>query len=224
VVEHLLLQVPRRGPHPGRDATLSLRFCPLTLRPPRHRQSEGLPAVALWAVQVREVEPPDGVEPIEWLLLTTVAVHTVADAIERVEWYACRWGIEVWHRILKSGCRIEARQLATGERLQRCLTLYSVIAWRVFYATMLARAVPEMPCSVLLEIEEWQALYCAIHHCPTPPESPPSLGQAVRWIAQLGGFVGRRRCDQPGAETLWRGFQHLTDFTRMYRIMRSAPP
>jgi hypothetical protein len=224
VVEHLVLQVPRRGPHPGRDATLSLRFGPLTLRPPRHRPAEGLPAVALWAVQVREVEPPDGVEPIEWLLLTTVAVQTVADAIERIEWYACRWGIEVWHRILKSGCRIEARQLATGERLQRCLTLYSIIAWRVFYATMLARAVPEMPCSVLLEIEEWQALYCAIHHCPTPPASPPSLGQAVRWIAQLGGFVGRRRRDQPGAETLWRGFQHLTDFTRMYRIMRSAPP
>lgn len=224
VVEHLFLQVPRRGSHPGRDATLSLRFCPLTLRPPRHRQSEGLPAVALWAVQVREVEPPDGVEAIEWLLLTTVAVHTVADAIERVEWYACRWGIEVWPRMLKSGCRIEARQLATGERLRRCLTLYSIIAWRVLYATMLARAVPEMPCRVLLAIEEWQALYCAIHHCPTPPERPPSLGQAVRWMAQLGGFVGRRRRDQSGAETLWRGFQHLTDFTSMYRMMRSAPP
>jgi hypothetical protein len=224
VVEHLRLQVPRRGPQPGREATLALRFCPLTLRPPRHRQAEGLPAVALWAVQVQEVEAPDGVEPIEWLLLTTVAVQTVDDAIERVAWYACRWGIEVWHRILKSGCRIEARQLATGARLQRCLTLYSIIAWRVLYATMLARAVPEMPCSVLLEIAEWQALYCAIHHCPTPPESPPSLGQAVRWIAQLGGFVGRRRHDPPGAETLWRGLQHLTDFTRMYRIMRSAPP
>ncbi len=183
-----------------------------------------MPEVALWAVQVREVEPPAGVEPIEWLLLTTVAVQTVDDAIERVAWYACRWGIEVWHRILKSGCRIEARQLATAERLQRCLTLYSVIAWRVFYATMLARAVPEMPCSVLLEIEEWQALYCAIHHCPTPPDEPPTLGEAVRWIAQLGGFVGRRRRDQPGAETLWRGFQHLSDLTRMYCIMRPAPP
>jgi hypothetical protein len=79
--------------------------------------------VALWAVQVREIEPPDGVEPIEWLLLTTVAVQTVADAIERVEWYACRWGIEVWPRMLNSGCRIAARQLATGERLQRCLML-----------------------------------------------------------------------------------------------------
>ena len=224
VVEHLTLQVPRRGTQPGREATLALRFCPLTLCPPRHRKSAGLPSVALWAVQVREIDPPMDVKPIEWLLLTTVEVRTAADAIERVTWYVCRWGIEVWHRILKSGCRIEARQLATGERLQRCLTLYSVIAWRVFYAIMLARAVPEMPCNVLLEIEEWQALYCAIHHCPTPPEEPPSLDQAVRWIAQLGGFVGRRRRDQPGAETLWRGFQHLTDLTRMYRIMRSAPP
>jgi hypothetical protein len=224
VVAHLLLQVPRRGPQPGREATLARRFCPLTLCPPRHRKSEGLPRVALWAVQVREIEPPTDVQPIEWLLLTTVAVRTVDDASERLTWYACRWGIEVWHRILKSGCRIEERQLATGERLRRCLTLYSVIAWRVFYAIMLARVVPEMPCSVLLEIEEWQALYCAIHYCPTPPASPPALDQAVRWIAQLGGFVGRRRRDQPGAETLWRGFQHLTDLTRMYRILRSAPP
>src|SRR5499427_2332892 len=224
VVEQLRLQVPRRGTQPAREAILALRWCPLTLRPPRHRKAEGLPAVALWAVQVRESEPPAGVEPIEWLLLTTVAVQKVDDAIERVAWYACRWGIEVWHRILKSGCRIEARQLATGERLQRCLTLYSVIAWRVFYATMLARAVPDMPCSVLLEIEEWQALYCAIHHCPTPPAEPPTLGEAVRWIAQLGGFVGRRRRDQPGTETLWRGLQHLSDLTRMYCIMRPAPP
>src|SRR5216683_5680974 len=144
VVEQLLLQVPRRGAQPARDATLALRFCRLTLCPPRHRKAEGLPEVVLWAVQVREVEPPAAVQPIEWLLLTTVAVDSVDDAIERVEWYACRWGIEVWHRILKSGCRIEARQLATGERLERCLTLYSVIAWRVFYAIMLARAVPEM--------------------------------------------------------------------------------
>ena len=125
---------------------------------------------------------------------------------------------------MKSGCRIEARQLATAERLQRCLTLYSVIAWRVLYATMLARAVPEMPWSVLVEIEAWPALYCAIHHCPTPPDSPPSLGEAVRWLAQLGGFVGRRRRDQPGTTTVWRGLQHLRDLTRMYHILRSAPP
>ena len=224
VVEQCRVQVPRRGAQPGREATLALRFCRLTLSPPRHRKSARLPEVSLWAVQVREVAPPAEGQPIEWLLLTTVAVDSVEDARERVHWYSCRWGVEVWHRILKRGCRIAARQLATDERLERCLTLYSVIAWRVFYASMLARAVPEMPCDVLLALEEWQALYCAIHHCPTPPESPPSLGEAVRWIAQLGGFVGRRRRDHPGAETLWRGFQHLTDLTRMYRILRSAPP
>lgn len=224
IVEHLVLHVPRRGLQPAREATLALRFCPLTLCPPQHRTSEGLPTVTLWAVQVREVEPPPDVTPIAWLLLSTLEVHTTEDAIERVAWYACRWGIDVWHRILKSGCRIEARQLGTGERLPRCLTLSSVIAWRVLYATMLARAVPEMPCSVLLEIEEWQALSWAIHHCPTPPDSPPSLGEAVRWLAQLGGFVGRRHRDQPGTETVWRGFQHLRDLTRMYRIMCSAPP
>jgi hypothetical protein len=122
VVEHLLLTVPRR-PQAARDATLALRFCPVTRCPPRHRQREGLPAVTLWAVQVQEVEPPTDVTPIAWLLLTTVAVETVDDAIERVQWYSCRWGIEVWHRIVKSGCRIAERQLASGERLQRCLTL-----------------------------------------------------------------------------------------------------
>jgi len=153
-----------------------------------------------------------------------VAVETADDAIERVQWYSCRWGIEVWHRILKSGCHLEARQLQKAERLRRALALYSVLAWRILYATMLARAVPEVPCSLLLEPDEWQALYCAIHRVPTPPAEPPTLGQAVAWIAQLGGFVGRRRCDRPGAEVMWRGFQHLSDLTTMYCIMRRDSP
>ncbi len=224
IVKELLLQVPRRGKQPAREARLALWFCPVTLKPPSNRKkSEGLPTVKLWAVQVVEIDAPADVTAIEWMLLTTVAVYRVEDAVERVEWYGCRWGIEVWHRILKSGCHIEERQLETGARLERCLTLYSVIAWRVFYAVMLARAVPEMSCEVLLEIAEWQALYCAIHHGPIPPDSPPTLGEAAGWIAQLGGFVGRRRRDQPGPETVWRGLQHLTDLTRMYRIM-SVPP
>lgn len=224
VVSDLLIDVPRRGTQPARQAVLSLRYCRLTLAPPRHRKREGLPAVKLWAVLVSEREPPADTAPIEWLLLTTVAVGSVEDAVERVQWYSCRWGIEVWHRILKSGCRLEARQFATAERLHRCLSLYSVLAWRIFYATMLARAVPEVPCSVLLEPQEWQALYCTIHRVAQPPPEPPTLGQAVQWIAQLGGFVGRRRRDRPGAEVLWRGFQHLGDLTTMYCIMRPDDP
>jgi hypothetical protein len=217
------VQVPRRGAQPARTATLAIRWCPLTLCPPRHRTRERLPAVPLWAVQALEETPPAGTEPIEWLLLTPCAVHTIAEALMRVDWYACRWGVEVWHRILKSGCRIEARQLETAERLQRCLPLYSVIAWRIFYATMLSRAVPEAPCTAILELEEWQALSCVIHRTPLPPPEPPSLRQAVHWIAQLGGFLGRRGDGEPGATVVWKGFQHLTDLTMMYCIMRPPP-
>ena len=120
---HLQGQVPRRGPQAARDATLGLRFCALPRRPPRQRQRDGLPVVTLWAVHVQEGEPPADVTPIAWLLLTTVAVDTVDDAPQCVQWYACRWGIAGWHRMGQSGGRIAARPRASGERLQRCLTL-----------------------------------------------------------------------------------------------------
>jgi len=74
------------------------------------------------------------------------------------EFVTCNYTIEVWHKVLKSGCRIEDRQLETADRLKRCLTLYSVIAWRIIYATMLARAAPDVPCTVLLDEQEWQGL------------------------------------------------------------------
>jgi len=116
-------KVPRRGPQAARDATLALRFWPVTLRPPRQRQREGLPVVTLWAVPVQEVEPPADGTPIAWLLLPTVAVDTVDAATHCGQWYAWRWGMEVGHRILQSGWRLAARQRASGERWQRCLTL-----------------------------------------------------------------------------------------------------
>jgi hypothetical protein len=214
--------VPRREGHPARTATLTVQWQAVTLQPPRHRRAEGLPAVRVWAVLARESTPPPGLEPLEWLLLTTVLIHDSADALERLDWYTCRWGIEVWHKVLKSGCQLEARQLETADRLKRCLALYSVIAWRIIYGTMLARAVPEAPCTVLLDDAEWQALWCAIHRRPTPPARPPAIRTAVRWIAQLGGFLGRTGDGEPGVTVLWRGFQHLVDLTTMYRIMR--PP
>lgn len=150
-VGKLTLRIPRHGQQPARTATLDVRRTRRTLRPPKHRATEQLAAVTVWAVQATETAPPAGVKAVEWLLLTTCVVRDGAGALEVLEWYACRWGIEVWHKILTSGCRIEARQVETAARLMRCLTLYSVIAWRMLYATMLARAVPEASCEVLLE-------------------------------------------------------------------------
>jgi hypothetical protein len=221
--------VPRRAAQPGKPAQpsriahLTLRFAPVTLRPPRHRPTEHLPSVPITAVWVVETTPPADTRPIEWLLLTTCTVTTAEHAFTMVNYYVCRWGIEVWHKTLKSGCQIEARQLETAARLERCLTLYSVIAWRVLYATLLARAAPDLPCTVLLDPDEWQALYCIIHRTASPPATPPTLRQAVRWIAQLGGFLARAADGEPGPITLWRGFHHLADHTAMYRVMRPRP-
>jgi hypothetical protein len=214
----------KRANQPARDAILTVRWQSITLRPPTGRAKERLPKVAVWVVWAIETAPPPGVKAVEWLLLTTVPIRTNADALERLDWYAARWGIEVWHKVLKSGCRIEDRQLETAARLTRCLALYSVIAWRILHATMLSRSAPTLPCTVLLDDDEWQALYCRIHRVAVAPPKPPTLRQAVRWIAQLGGFLGRKRDGEPGVTVLWKGLQHLVDITAMYRIMRPQPP
>jgi hypothetical protein len=214
------IKVPPRHGQAARTANLSIHWCEITLRPPMDRAKEKLPPVKVWAVWAIETAPPPNLPGVEWLLLTTVPVLTTQDALQRLAWYACRWGIEVWHKVLKSGCRIEARQLETADRLKRCLTLYAVIAWRVLYATMLSRSVPELSCLALLNEPEWQALYCAIHNTTILPPAPPSLNQAVRWIAQLGGFQNRKRDGHPGATVIWKGFQHLSDLTYMYLVFR----
>jgi hypothetical protein len=212
-----------RAGQPARSATLTVRWRQVRLRPPTSRAKEKLPSVTVWAVWAIERDPPKGVKAVEWLLLTTLLIGSTEEALERLGWYAARWGIEVWHKVLKSGCRIEERQLATAARLRRCLTLYSVIAWRIVYATMLARVAADVACTVLLEEAEWQGLYCRIHGVALAPAKPPTLRQAVRWIAQLGGFLGRKGDGEPGVTVMWKGFQHLVDIAAMYRIMRPAP-
>lgn len=224
VVATTEIKVPPRNGQAARTAHVSIHWREITLRPPAKRAAEKLAMVTVWAVWAIEMTPPPNLPAVEWLLLTTVAVHTTEDALQRLAWYACRWGIEVWHKVLKSGCRIEARQLETADRLTRCLTLYAVIAWRVLYATMLSRALPDVSCLALLNEPEWQALYCAIHNTTILPASPPSLSQAVRWIAHLGGFQNRKGDGFPGVTVIWKGFQHLSDLTYMYLVFRPLPP
>lgn len=102
--------------------------------------------------------------------------------------------------------------------LRRGLALYSVIAWRILYATLLTWARPDLPYSVLLALDVWQAIDSAIHKTPTPPATPPTLRRAICWIAQLCGFLGRTSDREPGAQILWRGLQRLSDLTRMYLV------
>lgn len=219
----LTVAVPRRPDRPAREAQLSVRFIEVSLCPPHHRHAEHLPPVTVWAILVREDLPPAGQDAIEWLLLTTSPTPTWVEACERVEWYAARWLIEVYHKILKSGCRIEARQFEQAARLKRYLALDSVVAWQVLYLTMAGREMPNLPCTTILEVDEWQALYCFIHQVAIPPNTPPTLREVTRWIAQLGGFLGRARDGQPGTTVLWRGLQRLHDIVATWQLFHPKP-
>jgi hypothetical protein len=138
------------------------------------------------------------------------------------QWYSCRWVIEMFHRVLKSGCRIEERQFDDFDNIQRFLAVDSVVAWRVLYLTLLSREVPEMSCAALFEAYEWQALYCFVHKTVKFPDVPPTLAEVVRWIARLGGFVASSK-HQPGTTVLWQGLQRLTDISQAWLLFHAHP-
>ncbi|SOE46594.1 Transposase Tn5 dimerisation domain-containing protein [Burkholderia sp. OK233] len=213
------LLVPARRNAPQRTARLTLRCATVRLRPPKARASR-LKEVDVFAIHAIETSPPCGVEPLEWMLLSSVPTTTLEEVLERLAWYARRWTIESWHRVLKSGCRIEARQFGNLDRFVRATALFTVISWRILYATLLARIDTDLPCDVLLQPLEWQALYCHSNDTTKLPKQTPSLQQAVLWIAMLGGYQNRKHDRPPGPTVLWRGFLVLHDITKMYRLCR----
>ena len=211
----LKIKVPRHGGQPARLATLSIRYAAVTLRPPCLKEDQ--PPLTLWAVEARETRPPKGATPICWRLLTTQPVESLAAAVEKVGWYARRWQIEVLHKVLKSGCQVEQRQLETAARLQRVVRVDLIVAWRVLALCQAGRATPDGLASDWLSADEWRALTCYMEERAQPPRRPPTLRQAVRWLAQLGGFLGRRRDGEPGPTVVWRGLQQLRAITAAWQ-------
>jgi Domain of unknown function (DUF4338)/Transposase DNA-binding/Transposase Tn5 dimerisation domain len=218
----LELRVPRRENRAARVATLSVRFAPVQLRAPKRKAK--LPSVGLWVVSAWEENPPPGVEPLRWDLLTTCRVEDFQGAVEKLRWYAGRWGIEVFHRVLKSGCQIETRQLGGADRLEACLAIDLVVAWRIFHLTKLGREAPDVPCTVFFEECDWKALVAFVRQSPEEPTAVPTLREATRMVASLGGFLGRKCDGEPGTQTIWLGLQRLDDIAAMYRVFRGKPP
>jgi len=218
---HLTVRIAKNQKQEAREATLSVRFTQVRLKPPWRPNGKKLPPVTLNAILVREDHPPDDVdEPIEWLLLINLPVNDFEAALQVIQWYCCRWQIEVYHKVIKSGCRVEDCRLQTADRLQSYIALMSVIAWRLHWLTYINRADPDLPCTVALSAVEWQALYMRIHNSTSLPESPPTVHQAVRWIAQLGGFLGRKRDGEPGITVIWRGWQRLQDIAATWYLVK----
>ncbi len=218
---HKTVDIPSRNNKPARTALLCIRFGSFTMDPPRNNfrsKTETLPFFTVQAVYVIENNPPEGVEPLEWMLLTNLPVDSLESALEKVHWYTLRWRIEIFHKILKSGLYVEKCRLGTAQRLIRYLTVMSIIAWRLFYMTLLERTAPELPCTVLLGEEEWKVLYTKMHHTRVYPSSPPSIKEAMIWIARLGGFLARKNDGEPGPMTLWRGWKHLSELIEGWNL------
>jgi Transposase Tn5 dimerisation domain len=192
-------------------------------KPPKRKPHLG--PIRIWAVTAVEVEVPAGQEPVEWRLLTTMEVKSLKQALEVIDWYTQRFQIEVFDRTLKSGCRIEDRQLGNAQGLEGCLAVDMAVAWRIVRLTKLGREVPEVPCMVFFEEAQWKALVVFATENPRVPEQPPTLRDAIRMMAMsLGGFLGRNGDKEPGAETIWRGQQRLDDITRMWVLLTEGQP
>jgi hypothetical protein len=150
----ILTTVPRdaKNNRPSREVRLDIRHCPITVKPPLHRKAANtLPNLKLYLVLAQEVNPPEGVEPIYWLLLTTLPVTTLDEAVEKISWYKQRWKIERYHLTLKSGCKVEDLQLESFKRLQNAIAIYSIIAWRILWLTLESREHPDSPCDLILK-------------------------------------------------------------------------
>jgi len=215
------------GPRPGQKPRLAecqVYYQRVKLRPPRRRtaQHPQLPPVVLSAILIRELQPPAGVEALEWFLLTTVEITSFEPACQFIDYYACRWIIERFHFVLKSGCEIEKRQFEHGDRLIRFLAVANVVAWRLLWQTYLSRVDSNLPCTVVMTAPEWKALYNFIHKTALLPQKVPTLGQVTTWIAQLGGFLGRNADGPPGVKVLWQGWRRLFDITETWLIFNTS--
>jgi hypothetical protein len=157
----------------------------LSCRPPK--KQNGRPSLPLQFVHVIEETPRKPDDPIEWCLLTDCPVQDLDAAREVLGRYPRRWGIEIYLRIIKSGCRVDERLMREETRLENCLAIDLVVAWRVFHLTMLGRGCPQLSATVCLDEVEWKILAAA--YIDSVPDEPPSIGEATVWVARLGGYT-----------------------------------
>lgn len=226
----MIVDVPRHKDQPRRKATLQLRWKEIEICPPAVARKKSWPSLKLYAVWAREEAPPAGVEPIDWLLLTTWPVESLKMARRVVQWYATRWAIECWHRVLKSGCGIERRQMKTALALERALALDMIVASRVLLLNRLGKDHPELPADLFYSPEELEILSLKkkeLRKAIRPTGNKLTILQANILTAMLAGFLGRKCDGHPGAQSLAQGLsilQALLWYKRQTENTSEPPP
>jgi hypothetical protein len=171
-------------------------------------------------IVAREIDPPAGVEAVEWRLLTNREASTPESVIELIDWYRARWEIEMFFNVLKNGCKVEAMQLKAIERIERALVLYAVVAWRVAFLMRLGRSCPDLDATIFFHPDEIQGAYLL---SKTPlPKAAPRLQEVVRVVSKLGGFLGRKSDGDPGVKAIWLGLQRTMDAATTIQSMRES--
>ena len=214
---------------PARTGRLAVRYASIEIPPPRNDPGFKEPLSA-WAVYVVESNPPDGVEPVEWVLLSSEPVENVEQANTLVDWYTYRWLIEEWHKAEKTGCRLEASQLKTADGLERLAAMTAVVAVRLIQLRELAQATldPTIAAGESLSNQpralqnlvpsDWIVVVARLAKC-----QPDTLTPRLFWltVARHGGFIGRKSDGLPGWQTIWRGWAKILLIVQGMEIQRA---
>lgn len=209
-----LLWIPPKQGRAGRWVTLNVSAVAVTVYSPQLSRTGR--ALRCWAVRVWEENAPAGVEPVEWMLLTSMPVNSVEDALQMAEYYGLRWLIEEYHKCLKSGCKVEERQLESADRLAPLIGMLSVVAVRLLQMKNDARLNPDKLAQECVPVELVQTLGLLLKVDPRTL----TVRRFVHEVAKRGGFLGRKRDGEPGYLTLWRGWQELMHIHLGYQLAR----
>lgn len=197
---------------PSRVVKQTIKAIRVTLKPKRIK-GKTYEAVTINAIMAEEINPPEGEDKICWLLLTTLPIDTLENILKVIEYYLCRWEIEVFFKVIKSGCQVEERNLREADRLENMLAMFMIVAWRVMYVMMMGRECPHLSSTTIFKEAEWKAVYKICNKTSPLPDTPPLLGELINMIASLGGYLGRKNDPPPGPKTMWKGMQRMFDFT-----------
>jgi hypothetical protein len=191
------------------QATVKVKYQRLRIYPPVGKQKE-YPPLMLTVIYAQEGSTPRGRDKIDWKLITNLPVHSRKDAVGMLSWYAMRWRIETFHKILKTGCRAEASKLRTAERIVNLIAVFCILSWRIFWMTMMNRVAPDASPLVALTRLETRLLDRLVPKTAGEPWRS-ILSRSLTKVAQLGGYLARRSDPPPGNMVMWRGLSRLTD-------------
>jgi hypothetical protein len=215
------LEISETKKRKSRLANLSIYAKKLCIcLPDKHKKDEDYKPIEVTAILCVELNPPLTSEALEWLLLTDLSVTTFEEAYEKIQWYTCRWQIEIFFKVLKSGCTVEKLQL-TEKNFSACLSFYMIIAWRILYVVAIGRSGPEMSCDCVFSKEEWQTTYVVVHR-KKPPEIAPTLNEMTRMVASLGGYINKKSNPEPGVKTMWIGLRNMQEHLRAKEAFEAA--